>query len=310
MAWVFDAPSGVYKNHALSSNIRREAAADSIFMPFVRPEDGFGKGKGESVDITRVEQLPLAGKVSETDRLPSVRPAITTKRITVSEWGNKIEMTNFEENLTHFDLRNQFQMMLRDQMKLTMDKMIADAFKTTPYLFIPVAAGSVFDTDGDPSTQADANLDVDDLRTIYDELKGTLKVPPFRNGNYIGILTTKAARGIKNDSEFKDWLAPTSALPFKSPGLKFVKEIEGFQLFETNHFNALSNGKGAASILGEALFFGSDPVSLVTVEDPELRAGIPEDLGRFRDVGWVGTLDAGLIWDTAALSRVIYVTSS
>ena len=307
MSWEFDAPTGVYKNHALSSQIRHEAIARTLFMRFMTPEDGYGKKRGESVTITRVLALPLAQRVSENQRLPSVRPAIQTKQQTVSEWGVKIPMTEFERNLSHFDIENSFQISLMDQISLTMDKMSADAMKTTKYLYIPLDAGSVFDTDGVASTTADKNLTVDDLRNIYDELHGVLKVPMFDGGSYVGILSTKAARGIKNDSEYKDWLSPTQAMPFITG---MLKDVEGFTLFETNHFDALSNGVGTASILGEAIFFGADSGFLVTAQQPELRAGVVgEDLGRIKEVGWVGTLEAGLTWETAALSRVIYVTS-
>ena len=94
MAWVWDAPTGTFKDHALSRNIRREAIADVQFMKFMRPEPGFGKHKGEAVTITRILALPIAGRVSETDRLPSGRPEIQTKQVTVSQWGFKIPMTH------------------------------------------------------------------------------------------------------------------------------------------------------------------------------------------------------------------------
>lgn len=307
MAWVWHAPDGVYKNHALSSQIRREAIADAQFMKFLRPEPGFGKGKGQSITITRIAKLPLAGRVSETDRLPSGRPAISTKSVQVSEWGFKIPMTEFEQNLTYFDITNQFQAALRDQMALTLDKMGADALKMTPYKYIPTGTGGVFDTDGTPSTVADANLTVADLRRIRDELHGTLKCPPFRGGKYVGILSTRAARGIKNDPEYKDWLAPTTSEPLLTGRLK---DIEGFMLFETNHFDALDNLAGNSTVLGEAVFFGADAGFLAVVQNPELRAGIPDDLGRFKEVGWVGTLEAGLTWEQASTARVIHVTSA
>ena len=164
----------------------------------------------------------------------------------------------------------------------------------------------MFDTDGTPSTTADANLDVADLRKIYDELSGTLKVPSFSNGKYIGILSTKAARGIKSDSTYESWLSPTTSEPFVTG---MLKDIEGFTLFETNHFDALANAVGSGGILGEALFFGEDNGFLAVVDEPELRRGLPADLGRFTEVGWVGTLEAGLTWETAANARVIHVTS-
>lgn len=86
--------------------------------------------------------MPIAGRVAEDEQLPSGRPALQTKAITVSEWGFKIEMTEFEKNLTYFDIMNPFQSMLRDQMSITMDKMVADAFKLTPIKFVPLLAGS------------------------------------------------------------------------------------------------------------------------------------------------------------------------
>lgn len=306
MAWVLDAPSGVYKDHALSAKIREAAIADAQFMRFVRPEGNFGKGRGQSISITRVFPLPKATRISELDRLPSGRPAIDTLDISVSEWGFKIPMTEFEKNLTHFDLTNQFQRVLRDQMRLTMDDMVATAFKSTPIKYTPQDSGAgVFSTNGVAGATADANLSVDDLRAIHDELRA-LKVPKFRNGKYVGILSTKAARGIKNDDEYKDWQAPTTSGPFLDARLR---DVEGFMLIETNHEDALSDSLGTNGVLGEAVFFGADPVVLATVDEPELRAGFPEDLGRFRDVGWVGTLEAGLVWENADYARAIHVTS-
>jgi N4-gp56 family major capsid protein len=304
--WVFDAPSGVFKDHALSSKIREAAVADAQFMRFARPESGFGKGKGQSITITRVFPLPLATRVSELDRLPSGRPAVDTLSIQVGEWGFKIPMTEFEKNLTHFDLTNQFQRVLRDQMRLTMDDMVATAFKQTPVKYTPQATGGLFSTNGTPGGQADTNLSIADLRVLHDEFRA-LKVPKYRNGKYVGILSTKAARGIKNDPEYKDWQAPTTSGPLIDGRLR---DVEGFMLFESNHEVALSDTLGLNDQLGEAVFFGADPVVLASVDEPELRAGIPEDLGRFRDVGWVGTVEAGLVWDLADYARVFHVTST
>lgn len=304
MSWAFDAPTGVYKDHAISSRIREAAIADAQFMRFSRPEPNFGKGKGASVTITRVFPLALAARVSELDRLPSGRPAIDTKAFTVSEWGFKIPMTEFEKNLTHFDLANQFQRVLKDQMKLTMDDMVADAFKLTPIKYTPQTTGAVINTASTFST-ANTNLSIADLRNIHDYLRG-LKAPPYKNGKYVGILSTRAARGIKNDPEYKDWQAPTGSGPFMDARLR---DVENFMLIETNNQDSLDDTMGTGNVLGEAVFFGEDPVALATVDEPELRAGIPEDLGRFRDVGWVGTLEAGLVWDLASYARVVHVGS-
>lgn len=307
MSWTYDAPSGTYKNHALSTQIRREAIADVQFMKFFRPEPGYGKKKGESVTITRVMQLPLATRVTESERLPSGRPAITTKQVGVSQWGFKIPVTEFEQHLTHFDIMDPFQAALRDQISLTMDKMCADALKLTPIKYVPLTTGYNLDTDGSATGVSDRNLQVQDLRRVWDELYGTLKCPTFKNGKYVGILSTQAARGLKNDPEYKDWLAPTTSDPLLSGKLK---DIEGFTLYETNHFDAMDNLVGTSTTTGEAIFFGADAGGLVRIMDPEIRAGIPEELGTFREVGWVGTIEAFLVWEQAANARAVHVTSN
>lgn len=307
MSWTFDAPTGTYKNHALSSKIRKQALANSQFMKFVRAEPGYGKRRGESVTITRILSLPLAERVNEVDRLPSGRPAIQTKQVAVSQWGFKVPVTELERDLTHFDIMNPIQQSLRDQIRLTMDKMVADAMKLTPLKYVPMATGFNLDTDGTPTGTSDRNLEVADLRRLWDEMHGNLKVPAYSNGKYVGILSTRAARGLKNDPVYRDWLAPTTSQPIRDGKLI---DIEGFMLYETNHFDALDDTAGASSTTGEAVFFGADAAGLVTIRDPELRAGIPEELGTFQEVGWVGTLEAFLTWEQASMGRVIHVTSA
>ncbi len=307
MAWVFDAPSGTYKNHALSKDIRREALANVQTLRFMRPEPGYGKKKGESVTITRILQLPLATRVNEQDRLPSGRPAIETKQVNVSQWGFKIPMTEFEQHLTHFNIMDPFQASLRDQIALTMDVMAADALKLTDTKYTPLSTGGEFITDGSADSTADRNLGVQDRRRIWDELHGNLKCPTFKNGKYVGILSTRAARGLKNDPEYKDWLAPSTSAPMLNGHLI---DIEGFSLFESNHTDAYADLIGASTVCGEAIFFGADAGGLVRISDPEIRAGIPEELGTFREIGWVGTLEAFLVWERPALSRVIHLAST
>jgi N4-gp56 family major capsid protein len=307
MSWKYDAPTGTYRNFTLSRDLRREAMVNTQFMKFFRAEPGYGKQKGESVTITRILQLPIASRVGETDRLPSGRPAIETKQVSVSQWGFKIPMTELEKNLGYYNIMNPFQSMLRDQISITMDKMAADALKLTPVKYTPTATGGTFATNGTAGALSDRNVGIQDLRRIHDRLADDLKVPRYKNGKYIGILSVKAARGIKNDSEYKDWQAPTTSSPLLTGQLK---DVEGFALFETNHHNALSQLIGSSSTSGEAIFFGADAGALVKIMDPEVRAGQPEELGTFQEVGWVGTLEAFLVWEKASLARAIHVTST
>ena len=308
MSWNFDAPSGTYKNHALSTDIRNAAVADSQFFRWISPEPGFGKGKGESITVTRTGNLPLADRVSEQDLLPSGQVPKSTVSKAVSEWGYTVPMTELEQNLTFFNLRNDNQRALRDQMRLTLDKMTADEFKTTPLRAATTSATAMtINTDGTFSGTATDNLSIAHLRILHDFFRATQLISGFENGKFIGILSVNAARGIKNDSEYKDWQAPTTSGPLIDGRLR---DVEDFALFETNNLDALLGNVGAAGAVGEAVFFGADPAFLALVSDPELRAGLKTDLGRFQDVGWVGTLEAGLTWPEAADARIIYFGSA
>ena len=306
MTWALDAPSGVYRNHALSSQIRREAMFDVQTLKFLAVEPGFGKRRGDTITITRFMQLPVAGRVGEQDGLPQGRPAVNTKSLQVGEWGFKVPVTEFEENLTAFDLTNYIQQMLRDQMALTMDLMGSQALKKTLYKYTPQVGSGIFSTNGTPGGQATANLAISDLRLIRDQLRKN-KAPYFRGGQYVGILSTRCARGIKNDPEYKDWIAPHENSPML---MGRMKDVEGFMLLETNNVISFADLVGTSAVCGEAVFFGADPAFLAVIENPELRAGLPMELGRFREVGWVGTLDADITWDISSLSRVIHVSST
>lgn len=311
MAWAFDEPTGTFQDHALSQKVRMEELPRMRFFPYLRPETGFGRARGQSITITRFQLLPLGGMVSETERLPSGQPTRSTVSITTGTWGYKVELTERDRSLTYFPLDPQIEKLLRGQYRMTMDWMAATAMKTTLIKYTPLVAGGEIVTDGTPDSQADKNLGVNDVRNIYDELSDTLKAPPWANGRFVGIVSSKAARGVKSDPEFKDWMAPTTSAPFRqgtNQGGPFAT-IEGIDLYESNHRNALSGTLGANGVLGEAIFFGDDFAASAVVQDPQIRMGQPTDLGRFQEIGWVGELNAGLVWPEASLSRGVHVYS-
>lgn len=310
-SWAFDTPSGTYKNHALSSDLRVAAIALAKFMQFVSPEPGYGKKKGESITISRLADSPTGldnGRISEGRRIPEDNITLTTIAITVSEWGRAIPYTSLSEDLGKFSPSNMIQRKLRDQMKLTMDIGAANAFKNAKVKAIPDGASSlVFDTDGTPSTTATDNLNVYHVERIRDYMFSTLRVPMLGD-SYVCIASTKAIRGIKDDSTWEEWHKYTD------PAVKFngeVGRLEGIRFIETNHLSALSQSLGAGGVLGEAIFFGEDAVAMAVAQDPELRAGIPGDYGRQKAVAWYGILEFGIVWDTANAgeAKIVHLTS-
>lgn len=310
--WVFDAPSGVYKNHQLSSQLRMAAIVDTKFMQFVRPESGYGKKKGESITITRVSNIdvPTDGRLVENNRIPEDELTLSTTAITVSEWGRSVPYSSLAEDLGKFNIENMIQKKLKEQMSVTLDNAAAEAFTGGLVKAIPNGVASIaFDTDGTASTQATVNLNMYHVEQIRDYMYSTLNIEPYEGDDYICLCSTKAKRGLISDPAFEQWHKYTD------PQMKYKSEIgriENIRFIETNNTTALSSSLGSGSVLGEAVFFGADAVAMAVAEDPELRIGIPQDYGRQKGVAWYGVLEFGRVWDSAnpGECRIVHLTSS
>lgn len=311
-SWTFDAPSGVYKSHDMSSKLRMAAIAECKFMQFVRPEPGYGKKRGESVTITRVSNIavPTSGVLSENNRIPEDDFTLTTVAITVVEWGRAVPYTNLSEDLGMFNLENMIQKKLRDQMALVLDTAAAAAFKTAKVKAEPTGIASInFDTGGSATQAGVVNMNLYHVEQIRDYMYSTLNIPPYEGDDYICLISTKGKRGLISDPAFETWHKYTD------PQMKYKSEIgrmENIRFVEVNNTSSLSGSKGTGSVQGEAVFFGDDAVSMAVAQDPELRAAIPGDFGRSKAVAWYGILQFGIVWDTATAgeAKIVHFTST
>lgn len=308
--WTFDAPTGTYKNHALSSRLYEAAVENSMFMDHVRPVDGFGRNNGETVTLTRVANItePTSAVLTESVRIPEDEFALSTQTITVQELGRAVPYTSLSQDLSKFDTENPIQRKLREQMRLVLDTLAAAAFKRTLIKYaITGAATNNITTNGTFGATSTANMNIFHVEEIRDYMFDTLRVPPAVDGDYLAIFRTLGLRGIKRDADWEEWHKYTD------PTVKFngeVGRIESVRFMETNHANAL--GKvGSSSVLGEGVVFGEDGVAMAEAMSPELRAAIPGDFGRSKAVAWYGILAFEPIWDTgnAGEARIVHVGS-
>src|SRR5262245_22567967 len=116
--WV-STPTGVYRNHAISGMLRKQAVSDTRFMRHVTPEPDYGPGMGESVTMTRVRQLtvPTTPYLNEFEKIPEDTFTMTTVSATVRELGRAIAVTKFGQVLSKFSLTNTAEDLLREQLK-------------------------------------------------------------------------------------------------------------------------------------------------------------------------------------------------
>ncbi|HEX7127813.1 MAG TPA: N4-gp56 family major capsid protein [Thermodesulfobacteriota bacterium] len=313
ITWTYDAPSGVYKSHALSRAIFEAAIEEVQFASYAEPVRGFGRKRGESITLPRVGRLaePANAKLQEGTRIPEDALALSTVTITVNEYGRAVPFTSLLEDLSEINIENQVQRLLKEQQRLVMDTAAAAAFKTAKVCYIPtsVSAGT-FDTDGTPSTTATANWNVFHVEEIADYLYDTLLAPPYEGDDYIAIVRTLGLRGIKRDPAWEQWHLYTNP---EAKAAGEVGRIERMRFIQTNHNNAL--GKvGTGSVLGEGVVFGRDAVAFAEAVTPELRMQLNanNDFGRSRAIAWYGVMEWGLIFDTsnAGEARVVRVTSA
>lgn len=310
--WAFDAPTGVYKSHELSSALRKAAIAETKCMQFVKPEPGYGKKSGDTITIVRISNLavPTSGRLVETTKIPEDQLTITSVGITVSEWGRSVPYTQFSDDLSAFNMENIVQRALKDQMKLVLDNAAAVAFKSGLIKATPTGPTSIsYSTNGVAPAQATANINMYHVESIRDQLFSVYYVPPYEGDDYVCLISTQAKRSLITDPNWETWHKYTD------PQSKWNGElgrIENVRFVEVNNTGALFSSLGLNGVLGEAIFFGADAVAMAVVIDPELRAAIPGDFGRQKAVAWYGILDFGVIWTTAnpGEAKIIHVTST
>lgn len=309
--WNFDAPTGTYKNHAMSTKLHQAAVEKSVFVDYARPVDGYGRKRGESVTLTRIARLtePSSAVLIENERIPEDSFSISTKQITVQELGRSVPFTSLSQDLSEFDLENPIQSKLREQMTLVLDTLAAAALTAAQVKYVPTGPTSKnIATTGTAGAQASSNMNVWHVEEIRDYMVDTLFTPMLDGENYVGIFRTLGLRGIKRDSDFEEWHKYTS--PEKKLNSE-VGKLEQIRFVETNHNNAL--GKiGASSVLGEGVVIGEDALVMAEAMTPELRAAMPTDFGRARAVAWIGLLKFSEVWDTgnAGQARCVHVTST
>lgn len=315
--WTFDAPSGTYKSHNMSRDLRTAAIARTVVMPFVGLEDGSGKRKGETVTISRVSNInvPANARLSELEKVPEDSITMSTTSITMVEWGRSVPFTDLRIQLDKFDPQQKVQKQLMNQMKLVLDNAAAETMTSSSVKIkaIPTGEGSLtFDTDGVASTSATVNMNFFHLERMRDFAVDTILAPAYYdNGDYAYIGTTQALRGLKDDPKFESWNKHNH--PEKMSNSELGR-IEQTRLVESNNSGAFTKNLGTNANLGEGIFFGDDFVTMVVAEDPELVVQINkgQDYGRQHGVAWLGTFEFGIPWDTATAgeARGIHVTSS
>jgi len=137
-----ESPSGVWRNHALSTRLRWNAIQRMVFAPFPTPEPGYGAGRGENITIPRMGAItePTSPVLSEDERIPEDKHTISVTSITVQEIGRAHRVTEKFLKLSKYSMKNKIHQWLEKQLGLSLDTLIAAAFKGCKVKYTPLTA--------------------------------------------------------------------------------------------------------------------------------------------------------------------------
>lgn len=319
-SWDFDAPSGVYKSHALADRIMRAVVPQLQFNMFMPSIGGYGKNRGDTVTVPRFSNMsvPSNPRFGEFDDVPEDVVSQSTTSTTVSQWGRILPYSQFNADLSPLDLPAELRRTLERQMMLSVERAAASKLQTGLSIYIPTSAsGGTFDTDGTASTPATNNLSFDHLEEMRDYLAADLNAEPFPDGNFVALLSTKAIRGLKDDPKFATWNAPQNR---EAKVRGEVGIIEGIRIIEVNDQGSSAEARsfrddlGTGSVLGGGIVFGRDPGYSAVVRDFEMRVAKLDPMGLKHGIMWYGIREYGLFWDadsaTIGEARILRLGSS
>lgn len=312
--WSQDTPSGPFRNNFLSEELYQASFEKAEVIQWVEPVDGFGKKKGDTVNLftmTGPPESPSKGILQENVRIPETAVGISGTSFLIQEFGEAVTWTNIYDDFAKYDLPAFVKKRLREIMKLTLDVSAGDAFKRALITLAPTSAtAATIDTTGTPSVAAGAVVGVRHIQLSRDYLYGTLKCPYFGEGDaYIGIANWATTRSIRNDTLWKEWyvLGNPEKLQRGEIGM-----IENIRIIETNHDTVLQVATAGTDNVGQMFIFGDEAVAFAEAQTPELRLKVADDYGRNLGCAWYGQLGFGLYHATAnpREARIIRVTGT
>jgi N4-gp56 family major capsid protein len=291
-----------------------------VFRQFTRPEPGFGKQRGESIDFDKVSMAETqGGQIGEFQDIPETKFSITKDNLQVTEYGNSIPWTGKLETLSEFNPNQPVQKVIMNDQKKVLDEAVATEMKTSKLCYIATgAATQTWDVDGTASTTATTNFNYFHLKEMVDAAEmgifgsgNTGKIiPKFPDGKYVVILSVKAKRGLFDDPEFQE--AAKFSYPRKLLNGEIMEEtVYNCRFVICDNSSALSNAKGSNSI-GEALLIGDDSIIEGVALKEELRYKLAVKYGRDKGLAWYAILGFKKPWDyvTDGEEHIIRYTSA
>ena len=298
---------GGYAVHTkLSERVIHAASPRLKFRQFTSLREAFGKNQGDTVLINKYATITAhGGKLTEGTDITATGVVVSQVSITVTELGKKIDYSSKLMDLANQNVLRDLAHVLSEDAAFVINTTIeADVFNVCDIRYVGTSTnGSALTTNGTATATNTSVLNAFHVEEIVDYLRSNEYPPYFPNGDYACIGTTKALRGLKRDSSWENvaLYGDVERIMAGEAG-----RYQGCRFVEANVGMDTAIGVSGSEVTGEAYFFGADFAAEVLAQDIEVRVGVPTDLGRRREIGWVMLAGWGMInethcvkWDSA-----------
>ena len=307
----------------LSKKLRALGQPLMRYRQFTSKSAEFGKRQGSTLLFDKRLNLsgdPSTGSiVAEGSPIPRSGYSIGQGSCVAQASGHAIPWTEELATFAEFDIDKVNREVLVDYMAKALNYRAYDQFNASNVCYIPPGGGTpaaTWDTDGTPSTAADRNVTLFDVKNVVDALKKgvygsavSAPVEAYDGANYMAIGSVDYTRALRDDS---DW---ENAARYGDPERLFAGEVGrifGTRTVEDNHILGLLGSAGTYK--GEAFIFGKDPVIEIIAVPEEVRIDIPSDFGRDRAIAFYYLGGFSIVWSYNATTepdnRIVRITSS
>lgn len=291
-----------------SADILHEAMGIMRFEDFAVQKTDLTKQPGETITMTRYNNLERGGPIKEEDDMDEKSMQTSQRAITVTEYGNATGVTEKLLQTSFHDQMLEASILLGRDYAVVRDLMLRDT--------LAKAAQINYANDKTDMASLDASNDFFDVELIRQgvEVLQTKNAPKFNGDYYVCFVHPHQAASLKRDP---DWI---SAQNYNQTRRLFTGEIGRWEDtifiatthcrngasgtkdpgYESTFVNAATGG-GAAGHVYESFLFADQTYGVADALPVEMRDDGVKNYGRKHGLAWYSIMGSGLLEDDFAI---------
>lgn len=311
----------IYGNPELSKKARLIARKSTRLMEAVDPPEEFALGKksGDTVGFRLVGRLTddSTTALGEFQKLPLTKPPIYHATGSVNRYGLAIAWTGSRADLDRLDVEDMNINVLKDQLALTINKLISTTLVAgRSYTYVAQTA-STFTWATDGTVAQTAAIAFSRFHATKVVLKATqVNMPPADGQNYFFFCSPEIEADLLNDVSGNGYVDVAKYASGGAEGVLNgeVGRVGRLRLIVDNDSNSVAQGIGSGSAFGSGFILGAEAIRSIMVYPPEFRVNtnLGNDFGNQSGIAWQ-TLEGWKVpWNytTHGQGSVIHYTSA